>query len=70
MNTPRQPNARTGTTPFLGQNHNADTSATPARSFVAPLLSEKSTKTPEITGNVTGDRSATRSRIQASLNES
>ena len=37
MNTPRQPNARPGKEPFLGQSRNADSrSCPPPSSFVAP----------------------------------
>jgi hypothetical protein len=36
MNTPRQPNARPGIVPFLGQSQNVVASSAP-RSFVAPV---------------------------------
>jgi len=37
MNTPRQPNARPSTTPFLGQSYNVDALKAPSSSFLTPF---------------------------------
>jgi hypothetical protein len=37
MNTPRQPNARPSTAPFLGQSRNATAQQAPPSSFVTPF---------------------------------
>jgi hypothetical protein len=70
VNTPRLPNARPGTAPFLGQSRNTDTPAAPASSFVASFVPVRSTEAAETTGNVTGDRSVDNLVTRASLNES
>jgi hypothetical protein len=40
MNTPRQPNARPGMAPFLGQSHNAIAQQAPPTSFTTPFSPE------------------------------
>jgi len=57
MNTPRQPNARPGAAPFLGQSHNAAAPQARPYSFVTPVLPESTPEATGIAGNVTSDTS-------------
>jgi len=59
MNTPRQPNARPGMGPFLGQSSNAVASSAPRSSFVAPFGPRISPAAVENSGKVTDEGPAT-----------
>jgi len=55
MNTPRQPNARPGRQPFLGQTRNADPQSCPSSSSFVVSFGPGSTRPPvETPDNVAG----------------
>jgi len=55
MNTPRQPNARPGMAPFLGQSSNAVASSAPRSSFVEPFGQGVSPAAVENSGDATDE---------------
>jgi hypothetical protein len=58
MNTTRQPNARPGMAPFLGESRNAGDIGRAPRSFIAPLTANSLRATVETPFNHDGNRSA------------
>jgi len=58
MNTPRQPNARPGTAPFLAQSENVVAQHARRSSFVAPVAPGWTSGAAETSGNLAGDTSA------------
>jgi hypothetical protein len=57
MNIPRQPNARPGAAPFLGQSLGHDVPPAPSTSFLAPFVLRNTTAAVESTGNAKDERS-------------
>jgi hypothetical protein len=58
MNTIRQPNARPGVAPFLGESRNAGVYGRAPTSFIAPLAANSARATVDTPVNHNGNRSA------------